>query len=427
MKQQIENQGNQANPKNQGLDNIPKLRFPEFKSEWENKKLGEVADVSSGGTPSRINPFYWNGNIPWISTTLIDFNFIEKADEYITDEGLKNSSAKLFPKGTLLMAMYGQGKTRGKIAILNIEATTNQACGAITTNNKILNPLFAFQNISKRYDEIRDLSNQGGQENLSGSIIKGIEISFPILPEQTKIAEFFTAIDQKIQTLKTKKQLLQQYKKGVMQQLFSSEAGLGGLKDEQDFDETNPTILQSSKSRFRQEDGKAFPKWEMKKLGEIAKITTGKLDANAMVENGEFRFYTCARDFYKIDKFAFDTEALLISGNGANVGYIHYYKGKFNAYQRTYVLDGFKENIIFIKYFLDKNLYERINLEKKEGNTPYIVLSTLFEMEISIPSLPEQTKIANFLSSIDEKINRTEIQIQQTQTWKKGLLQKMFV
>src|SRR5690606_33281709 len=90
--------------------------------------------------------------------------------------------------------------------------------------------------------------------------------------------------------------------------------------------------------------------WEVKKLGEvIEKCTTGKLDANAMVENGDYRFYTCAREFYYINEYAFDDEALLISGNGANVGYIHYYKGKFNAYQRTYVLLGFKINALFLK------------------------------------------------------------------------------
>ena len=120
------------------VGNVPNRRFPGFDGEWESKKLGDLANVSSGGTPNRANPLYWNGNIPWISTTLIDFNYIDKSEEYITEEGLKNSSAKLFPIGTLLMAMYGQGKTRGKISIVNIEATTNQACGAIITNQEIL-------------------------------------------------------------------------------------------------------------------------------------------------------------------------------------------------------------------------------------------------------------------------------------------------
>jgi len=168
------------------LTKIRNLRFPEFEDEWETRKLGEVAKVSSEGTPNRSIASYWNGNIPWVSTSLINFNLIDTVDEYITEEGLNNSSAKLFPIGTLLIAMYGQGKTRGKVSILNIEATTNQACGAISIEENILNPLFVFQNFSKRYDEIRDLSNQGGQENLSAGIIKGIEISFPKILEQKK-------------------------------------------------------------------------------------------------------------------------------------------------------------------------------------------------------------------------------------------------
>ena len=183
----------------------------------------------------------------------------------------------------------------------------------------------------------------------------------------------------------------------------------------------------SQELRFKDEDGNDFADWEEKKIGSICKITTGKLDANAMVENGEYRFYTCAKNYYQINKYAFDTEALLISGNGANVGYIHHYKGKFNAYQRTYVLDGFKENIIFIKYFLQQYLSTRINEEKKEGNTPYIVLSALSEMIVFIPTSTEQSKIANFFSVIDDKINQCGMQIEKMELWKKGLLQQMFV
>ncbi len=126
-------------------------------------------------------------------------------------------------------------------------------------------------------------------------------------------------------------------------------------------------------------------------------------------------------------KYAFDSEALLISGNGANVGYIHYYKGKFNAYQRTYILDGFKDNIMYVKYYLQMYLPKRIKSEKNDGNTPYIVLSTLSEMDFLIPSYEEQTKIANFLSAIDEKIELVSNQIKDNQEFKKGLLKQMFV
>ena len=183
----------------------------------------------------------------------------------------------------------------------------------------------------------------------------------------------------------------------------------------------------SQKLRFKDSEGNDYPEWEEKKLGEICKICTGKLDANAMVENGKYRFYTCAKEFYYIDNYSFDTEALLISGNGANVGYIHYYKGKFNAYQRTYVLDSFEENIIFIKYILERNLRTRIEKEKNSGNTPYIVLSVLTDMILQIPFLEEQQKIADFLSSIDNKIENMEKELKGLKKFKKGLLQQMFI
>ncbi|MFZ9181371.1 MAG: restriction endonuclease subunit S [Rickettsiales bacterium] len=166
---------------------------------------------------------------------------------------------------------------------------------------------------------------------------------------------------------------------------------------------------------------------ENEKIGNLCKITTGKLDANAMVENGQYRFYTCAKDYYFIDKYAFDTEALLISGNGANVGYIHYYKGKFNAYQRTYVLDQFTQDIFFIKYYLERNLSKRIATEKKDGNTPYIVLSSISEMAVMLPKdKKEQQKIADCLSSLDELIETEDKKLEALQRHKKGLMQELF-
>ncbi|NCU31040.1 restriction endonuclease subunit S [Candidatus Saccharibacteria bacterium] len=166
--------------------------------------------------------------------------------------------------------------------------------------------------------------------------------------------------------------------------------------------------------------------WQVKKLGDFSSITTGKLDANAMVEGGRYRFYTCAREFYRIDHYAFDTEALLVSGNGANVGYIHYYNGKFNAYQRTYVLNNFEENIGYIKLYLDRYLKKRILQEKFEGNMPYIVLSTLKDMPISTPPLKEQEKIADFLTAVDERIRLGEQKLAKLEQYKRGVMQKIF-
>ncbi|MBL4905775.1 MAG: restriction endonuclease subunit S [Flavobacteriaceae bacterium] len=202
---------------------VPNYRFPEFKNdgEWVSSKLNEVAAISSGGTPSREKKEYWNGNIPWVSTTLIDFNEIKKTKEFITPLGLENSSTKSFPKGTILMAMYGQGKTRGKVAILGLDATINQACAAIILK-KDMDTNFVFQNLAARYKEIRSISNQGGQQNLSGGIIKNISIIHPNVKssEQQKIASCLSALDELITSQTEKIEQLQQHKKGLMQGLF---------------------------------------------------------------------------------------------------------------------------------------------------------------------------------------------------------------
>lgn len=166
--------------------------------------------------------------------------------------------------------------------------------------------------------------------------------------------------------------------------------------------------------------------WETSFLGKQCNITTGRLDANAMIEDGQYPFFTCARDVYKIDTPAFDTEALLISGNGANVGYIHYYNGKFNAYQRTYVLDGFTQDIRFIQRNLERGLKKRIFSEVKEGNTPYIVKGTLADMPINLPTLPEQHKIAGFLGAMDEKIAHLSRKKALLEDYKKGCMQQLF-
>jgi type I restriction enzyme S subunit len=205
-------------------ETLPKLRFPEFQDagEWIDTSLGKVSKITSGGTPNRSNKDFWKGNIPWVTTTLIDFNTIYDTNEYISEAGFKGSSAKLFPKNTILMAMYGQGKTRGKVAILGIEATTNQACAAILLN-KELNTSFVFQNLVSRYDEIRELSNKGGQENLSAGLIETLPFLYPIdKNEQQKIADCLSSLDELITAQTQKIDALKLHKKGLMQQLFPS-------------------------------------------------------------------------------------------------------------------------------------------------------------------------------------------------------------
>lgn len=200
----------------------PRLRFPEFRDapEWAQAPVRELFDTASGGTPDRSNPDYWGGSIPWVTTSLVNFNSITRADEYISEAGLQSSSAKVFPKGTVVVAMYGQGKTRGQAALLQVEAATNQACAALLPNSEIA-PWFVFFSFCGRYEELRALSNSGGQENLSQGLIRELMFSFPTNPEeQSRIVDCLSSLTTQITAETNQLAALKTHKQGLMQQLF---------------------------------------------------------------------------------------------------------------------------------------------------------------------------------------------------------------
>lgn len=199
---------------------------------WEMKKLGTISKVSSGGTPNRDISKYWNGNIPWITTSLIDLKKITFAEEFISEEGLANSSAKIYSAGTIIMAMYGQGQTRGKVAMLEIEATTNQACAAIVTNELAVDTNYLFQNLTARYYEIRNLSNAGTQENLNGEVIKSIPIPLPPLAEQRRIAAVLGTWDTGIEQTGELLNALRARHRALMHQLLTGKVRLPGFGGE---------------------------------------------------------------------------------------------------------------------------------------------------------------------------------------------------
>ena len=205
----------------------PRLRFPEFQDtqEWRVAPLGKLFETTTGGTPDRARPDYWGGEVPWVTTSIVDFNVIESTRESITSAALSNSSAKVFPKRTVLMALYGQGKTRGKVAMLGVEAATNQACAAILPSDEV-DPRFVFLNLSGRYEEIRGNSNSGGQKNLSQALVRDLPFAYPKeRAEQHLIAECLTAPDDQIAAQARKLEILKQHKRGLLQQFFPSLEG----------------------------------------------------------------------------------------------------------------------------------------------------------------------------------------------------------
>ena len=183
------------------LDDLIKARFvemfgdPESNTRYPQVAIKELTDVVSGGTPDRKNNTYWeDGTIPWVKTTELQNNRLTEVEEYITERGLNESSAKIVPKDTVLIAMYGQGKTRGMTGFLNIAAATNQACACLLPSEKI-EAEYLWQYMIMSYDRLRNLAQGGNQPNLNGNMIKGFTVLVPPKKMQISFVNFVKQVD----------------------------------------------------------------------------------------------------------------------------------------------------------------------------------------------------------------------------------------
>jgi type I restriction enzyme S subunit len=198
---------------------------------WDVQKLGQVVKLKSGGTPRREKLEYWdNGSIPWVKTTEINYSLIQDIEEYITQKGLDNSSANIFPKGTLLMAMYGQGVTRGRVGILDIDAATNQACVAITPDSENeISSKFLYYYFTYHYENLRQLGHGANQSNLSATILKGFTIAFPKPELQIEISDILEKIDIKLEQHQQKINCLKSLFQTLLHQLMTAKTRVDDL------------------------------------------------------------------------------------------------------------------------------------------------------------------------------------------------------
>ena len=170
---------------------------------WEMKKMGDISTIGTGATPSRLKEdLYYGGGIPWVKTTEVQNCDITKTEETITKLAIEETNCKLYPSGTLLMAMYGQGKTRGQIAKLKISATTNQACAAIMLNETICNLEYIYELLFINYDNIRAMAQGGNQANLNLKLVSSIPIILPPLSLQQAFATKIEAIEKQKELIK---------------------------------------------------------------------------------------------------------------------------------------------------------------------------------------------------------------------------------
>ncbi len=402
----------------------PKLRFSGVEGSWKNILYGDIYTFYTTNSFSRDNLNYNTGEVKNIHygdihtkfATLFDIKK-EEVPFINPDIDIKNIKNESYcQEGDLVIADASEdyadiGKT---IELINLN------------NENIIAGLHTFLARPNKYEMAKGFAGylvqswnfrkqvmviaQGTKVlSLSTGRLANVKINIPSLPEQQKIASFLTAVDEKIQQLTRKKELLEQYKKGVMQQLFSG------------------------KLRFKDENGKAFPKWEEKRVDQLFNVTRGNVLAvprmskkstdktpypvysSQTKENGLTGYY---------DEFLFE-DSITWTTDGANAGEVNFRKGKFYCTNVCGVL-------LNKKGFSNQCIAQILNSVSRKyvsyvGN-PKLMNNVMAVIKIIVPvSVVEQKKIANYLSNIDNKIESINKQLTQTQTFKKGLLQQMFI
>lgn len=197
----------------------------EIPEHWQVPKIKYLATIASGGTPDRSHPEYWNGSINWAKTGELQNNELYETEEKITELALENSSAKVFSVDTILVAMYGQGKTRGMTALLKVPSATNQACAGIAVYSKDITVSYLWLFLMGAYDAIREKANGSGQPNLSGALIADFNVTLPPIEEQMNICKTVAMrlphIDSIIKQKETIVDKLTAYKKSLIYEVVT--------------------------------------------------------------------------------------------------------------------------------------------------------------------------------------------------------------
>lgn len=207
-----------------GITYIKKRACKESVSKYEIAKIKDVCKVSSGGTPSRSNKSFYDGNIPWIKTGEVLNDIIYDTEEHISEEAIEKSSARIYPKGSLIIAMYGQGGTRGRSAKLGIDASTNQACAVLhNINNNVVLTDYLWAYIQAMYDDLRSLASGTNQPNLNAEKIKNYMLPLPPKETQEEIVSYVKASKERMKALKLeaeslKAQALQDFEKALFKE-----------------------------------------------------------------------------------------------------------------------------------------------------------------------------------------------------------------
>ncbi len=388
---------------------IPAVRFKGFEDDWEQCKLSDVLDdMYNGQTPSRNKSEYWNGNIKWLSSGELNRGTVYDSIEMITEDGQKSANLRIVPKGTFIMAITGleAAGTRGNCALLGFDTTLNQSCMALFPKKDLLTSDFLFQWYRKVGEEYGLNYTQGTkQQSYNAELIKILPISLPLVTEQKKIASYLSNLDHLITLHQRKLEKLQLVKKSMLEKMFPK----NGSKI--------PEI------RF---EGFADD-WEQRKLGEVTqKFKSGNsLKADKISESGAYPVYGGNGLRGYTSTYNHEGEFALIGRQGALCGNMNYFIGKAYFTEHAVAVEADENNNTrFMYYMLDTM---NLGQYSDQSAQPGLAVNKLIKLENMFPKKEEQIKIENYFQSIDHLITLHQRKLEKMKSFKKSLLEKLFV
>lgn len=394
-------------------------------SKWSYRSISDISTVVSGGTPSRNKQAYWaNGTIPWVKTGQLSKQkiTIDDIDEFITEEALSNSSAKIVPAGTILIAMYGQGKTRGTSAVLQDEAAINQACAALLLNTQV-DGNYVFQQLLYNYDNLRKISNSGSQDNLSIDLIKSYKIPFPpgedSVFEQRRIAEFLGTWDEAIEKLERLIEAKEKRLSWIRANILTGKVRINGFSSK-----WKQIIFLEIASRVTRSVGK-------ERVAPVS-ISAGK---GFVLQEEKFGRNIAGKQYSKYT-LLFPEEFTYNKGNSKTYecGCVYQWRGKAPvAVPNVFVsfsLNAKLADARFISHFFEADLHANelrkfINSGVRNDGLLNVTPDCFFKIILSLPELPEQKAIANILDTTSQEIDILRAELIMFQKQKRGLMQKL--
>ena len=388
----------------------PKLRFNGYTNDWERKKLGDVAKITPGGTPSKnISNYWYPKEIPWLSSGEINKEIIFSTDDMISKEGFNNSSAKWIKQDSVLIALAGQGKTRGKVAINRIPLTTNQSIAGIEPSNEVYYK-FLYHQLTKDYLKLRLVSSgDGSRGGLNKKLLNDYAVNLSSIDEQHKLGILLSRIDNTLQLHERKCEELALIKKALLQELFPKK------------DEIKPEVRYKNFSDA----------WEQRKLGEVLSYEQpGPYIVNSDNYDNKFNVpvLTAGKSFIlgftnevKGIKKASESDPVIIFDDFTTGS--HYVDFPFKVKSSALKILSKTNEKIDTKFIYE--VLSRINYVPQSHERHWI--SQFSKFNVMIPTSQEQEKVGNFLKQLDHLIALHQRKLEKLKQLKKFLLQNMFI